>query len=164
MRHCYAGQYPALGTLRDNLKFGRPDALEQEVVQAARDANAWEFIQELPDGLNTKVGERGVNLSGGQRQRIAIARALLRDPRILILDEATSALDYESASLVQEAIERASRGRTTITIAHRLSTIRHVGRVVSLRAGQVVEDGPYEELATKPGDEFAALLAAQSAI
>ncbi len=151
------------GTLRENLRFGRPDASESEIVQAALDANAWDFIQQLPKGLDTPVGERGVSLSGGQRQRIAIARALLRNPRILILDEATSALDYESEALVQEAIERISRGRTTITIAHRLSTIRHVERIIFLRAGKIIEDGSYDSLAGRKDSEFAAMLAAQDA-
>ena len=149
------------GTLLENLRFGRPDATLDEVIAAARQANAWEFIRDLPEGMETKVGERGVSLSGGQRQRIAIARALLRDPRILILDEATSALDYASEAVVQEAIDRLAAGRTTITIAHRLSTVRKVDRIIVLRDGRVVESGTYEELAKRSGSYFEKLLKAQ---
>ena len=148
------------GSLRENLKFARPQAGEQEVVAAAKAANAWQFIEQLPRGLDTLVGERGVSLSGGQRQRIAIARALLRDPRVLILDEATSALDYESEAQVQDALERASRGRTTITIAHRLSTIRTADRIVVLRRGRIVEDGSFDDLAGREGGVFRELLVA----
>jgi ABC-type multidrug transport system fused ATPase/permease subunit len=145
------------GTLLDNIRFGRPSATMNEVQQAAEDANAWQFIEELPDGIETEVGERGVSLSGGQRQRIAIARALLRDPKILIFDEATSALDYESERLVQEAIDRLSTGRTTITIAHRLSTIRNVDRIIVLDHGQKVGEGSWEQLAAEQG-AFKAML------
>ena len=149
------------GTLLDNVRFGRPDATMKEVYEAARNANALEFIEALPDGFDTKVGERGVSLSGGQRQRIAIARALLRDPKILILDEATSALDYESEKLVKEAIERLAHGRTTITIAHRLSTIRSANRIIVLKAGAKVSEGSWEELSSQAGD-FKDLLDAQA--
>lgn len=149
------------GSLLDNIRFGRPDASEREVREAARQANALEFIEQLPEGMETKVGERGVSMSGGQRQRVAIARALLRDPRILILDEATSALDYESEGLVQDALNRLARNRTTITIAHRLSTVRQADRVVVLKHGVMVESGPYRELAEREGGAFHALLAAQ---
>jgi ABC-type multidrug transport system fused ATPase/permease subunit len=145
------------GTLLDNIRFGRPSAALDEVQQAAEDANAWQFIEKLPDGIETEVGERGVSLSGGQRQRIAIARALLRDPKILIFDEATSALDYESERLVQEAIDRLSTGRTTITIAHRLSTIRNVDRIIVLDHGQKVGEGSWEQLAAEQG-AFKAML------
>ncbi|MCZ7590711.1 MAG: ABC transporter ATP-binding protein/permease [Kiritimatiellae bacterium] len=127
------------GTIADNIRFARPEATDEEVRFAAQMANAEEFIVRMPDGFNTKVGERGVMLSGGQRQRLSIARALLRDPRILILDEATSALDYESERLVQEALERLAVGRTVITIAHRLSTIEKADRVIALDHGRIVE-------------------------
>lgn len=149
------------GSLIDNIRFGRPEATMDEVRQAAKDANALEFIESLPDGFETKVGERGVTLSGGQRQRIAIARALLRNPRILIFDEATSALDYESERLVQEAIDRLSKGRTTITIAHRLSTIRHADRIIVLKDGVKTDEGTWEELAAHEG-AFKELLNAQN--
>ena len=148
------------GTLLDNIRFGRPTATKDEVRKAAEDANAWQFIEDLPDGIETEVGERGVTLSGGQRQRIAIARALLRDPKLLIFDEATSALDYESERLVQQAIERLSKGRTTITIAHRLSTIRNSDRIIVLEKGEKVSEGSWDELALQQG-AFRALLDAQ---
>lgn len=130
------------GTIADNIRFARPEATDEEVRFVAHMANAEEFITRLPDGYNTKVGERGVMLSGGQRQRLSIARALLRDPRILILDEATSALDYENERLVQEALERLAVGRTVITIAHRLSTIEKADRVIALNHGHIVERRP----------------------
>lgn len=150
------------GTLLDNIRFGRPEASKAEVEEAARRSNALEFIEALPEGMNTRVGERGVSLSGGQRQRIAIARALLRDPRILILDEATSALDYESEALVQEALENLARDRTTLTIAHRLSTVRHAHRVVVLENGRIIESGTYDELADRPEGTFRAMLSSQT--
>lgn len=149
------------GTIRDNIRFGRPDASDAEVLDAAVAANAMEFIDTLPEGLDTEVGERGVSLSGGQRQRIAISRALLRDPEVLVLDEATSALDYESERLVQGAIDHLAQGRTTITIAHRLSTIRAADRIVVLKDGRIVEQGSWDELAAKSG-AFKDLLNAQS--
>jgi len=149
------------GSLLDNIRFGRPTASFEDVREAALNANALEFIEELPDGLDTKVGERGMSLSGGQRQRIAIARALLRDPKVLILDEATSALDCESERLVQEAFERLAHGRTTITIAHRLSTIRNADRIIVLKKGRKVGEGTWGELASKEGD-FMDLINAQS--
>ncbi len=151
------------GTIMDNIRFGRPEATVEEAWEAAREANALEFIEGLAEGMETRVGERGVALSGGQRQRIAIARALLRDPRILILDEATSALDYESEHRVQEALDRLVRGRTTITIAHRLSTIRNVDRVVVMAAGRIVEVGPPDVLAAKSGGAYRELLAKMEA-
>ena len=150
------------GTILDNIRFGRPEATEAEAVDAAKKANAWEFIAQLPDGLETRVGERGASLSGGQRQRIAIARAILRDPAILVLDEATSALDNESERLVQKALDALAKGRTTITIAHRLSTIRGVDRIVVVESGNVVETGTYNKLSTTPGSKFQTLLEAQS--
>ncbi|NBB78462.1 MAG: ATP-binding cassette domain-containing protein [Verrucomicrobia bacterium] len=149
------------GTILDNIRFGRPTATEEDAREAARHASALEFIEALPEGFQTKVGERGVTLSGGQRQRIAIARALLRDPRILVLDEATSALDYESEKSVQAAIDYLAKGRTTITIAHRLSTIRSADRIVVLKEGQLVAEGSWDELAAQDG-AFKDLLDAQT--
>lgn len=149
------------GSIADNIRFGKPSATLGQIQWAAREANAEEFISKLPNGLETVVGERGVSLSGGQRQRIAIARALLRDPRILILDEATSALDYESEKLVQDALDRLARGRTTITIAHRLSTVRQASHIFVLREGRIIESGSFEELAKRKGGSFSDLLAAQ---
>jgi ABC-type multidrug transport system fused ATPase/permease subunit len=148
------------GTIRENLRFARANATDEEIFRAIRQANAEEFILRLPHGLETKVGERGVSLSGGQRQRLSIARALLRDPRILILDEATSALDYESERLIQEALENLASGRTVLTIAHRLSTIKKADRIVVLDHGRIVEQGSYAELAAANG-YFTSLLAAQ---
>lgn len=139
------------GTVRDNLCYGRPKACEEEMVNAARAANAHEFISALPDGYETVLGERGVNLSGGQRQRLSIARAILKDPRILILDEATSALDTESESLVQSALDRLMRGRTCFIIAHRLSTVRGADRILVLQDGRIVEQGPHEGLLATDG-------------
>jgi len=139
------------GTIMENVRFGKPTATEDEVREAARFANALEFIEELPDGFDTKVGERGVSLSGGQRQRVAIARALLRNPKILILDEATSALDYESEKSVQEAIDYLAKGRTTITIAHRLSTIRSADRILVLKKGELIDQGSWSDLSEHEG-------------
>ena len=139
------------GTIGDNIRYGKMGASDDEVMAAARAANADQFIGELPQGYETEAGERGVKLSGGQRQRIAIARALLKDPRILILDEATSSLDAESEALVQEALERLMEGRTTLVIAHRLSTIRNADRIVVLDDGEVVEQGKHEELLAAGG-------------
>jgi subfamily B ATP-binding cassette protein MsbA len=139
------------GTLRDNIKYGRPSAADAEVVQAAIAANAHDFITEFPDGYETRVGERGTRLSGGQRQRISIARAVLRNPRILILDEATSALDSESEAAIQEALEYLMQGRTTFTIAHRLSTVMNADEIIVLDYGHVVERGTHAELATAGG-------------
>ncbi len=148
------------GTILDNIRFGRPSATEEAVREAARHASALDFIEDLPEGFQTKVGERGVSLSGGQRQRIAIARALLRNPKILILDEATSALDYESEKSVQAAIDYLAKGRTTITIAHRLSTIRSADRIIVLREGECISEGSWDELAEQEG-AFKDLLDAQ---
>jgi ABC-type multidrug transport system fused ATPase/permease subunit len=134
------------GTVRDNIAFGRPDATEDEIVEAAQLANAHEFITGMPMGYDSLVGDRGMTLSGGQRQRIGIARALIRDNPILILDEPTAALDAESEELVIEALERLMAGRTVITIAHRLSTLRHADRIMVVRDGVVAEDGTHEEL------------------
>jgi ATP-binding cassette, subfamily B, bacterial len=149
------------GTIADNIRFARPDATDAEVRDAARQANAEEFIQKLPAGYRTRVGERGATLSGGQRQRLAIARAVLRNPPVLILDEATSALDYESERLIQEALERLSVGRTVITIAHRLSTIASAHWIVVLAEGRIVEEGDFPSLKAR-GGSFARLVAAQN--
>ena len=137
---------------RDNIAYGLENINEQDIWQAAEQAHAVEFIKELPDGLNTVLGDRGVRLSGGQRQRIAIARALLRNPDILILDEATSALDSVTEQLIQESLEKLSQGRTVITIAHRLSTIVKADKVVVLEQGRIVEQGNYQELLAREGE------------
>lgn len=134
------------GTIRENIAYGRPGATEEEITEAARQANAWDFIQSFPDRLDTVVGERGVQLSGGQRQRIAIARAVLKNPRILILDEATSSLDSESERQVQEALEKIMEGRTSLVIAHRLSTVRKADLIIVLNDGRIVEQGTHTDL------------------
>jgi ATP-binding cassette subfamily B protein len=139
------------GTVASNIAFGQKVYDTESVEQAARIANAHDFIMELPQGYDTWVGERGVNLSGGQRQRISIARAVLHNPKILILDEATSALDAESESLVQEALQRLMQGRTVFIIAHRLATIRNSDRIIVLEQGQIVESGTHDELLQKAG-------------
>lgn len=136
------------GTIASNIAYGKPDATREEIELAAEQANALEFINRFPEGLDTLVGERGVKLSGGQRQRIAIARALLKDPRILLLDEATSSLDAESERVVQEALDRLMEGRTSIVIAHRLATVRDVDRIFVIDGGKVVESGTHEELSS----------------
>ena len=138
-------------TIANNLRYGRLDATDAEVRAAAREANALDFIEAMPDGFQTTLGDKGVRLSGGQRQRIAIARALLRDPEILILDEATSALDSISESLVQQSLEQLMDDRTVIAIAHRLSTIENADWVIVLEDGKVVEQGPYAELLGRRG-------------
>ncbi len=139
------------GTIRENLRYGRLDASDVEIEAAARTANAADFIEQLPDGYDTRVGERGVKLSGGQRQRVAIARAILKDPRILLLDEATSSLDSESERLVADALDRLMRNRTTVIIAHRLSTIQRADRIAVLEAGHLVELGTHAELLARDG-------------
>jgi ATP-binding cassette subfamily B protein len=136
---------------RDNLRYGNWDANEDELWQAARDANAEEFLRALPEGLDTYMGEGGARLSGGQRQRIAIARALLRDAPLLLLDEATSALDAESERLVQDALDRLMADRTTIVIAHRLATVRAADRIVVMDQGQIVEEGTHATLSARGG-------------
>ena len=134
------------GTVRENILYGREDATEEEIIEAARQSNAWEFIDSFPEGLDTIVGERGIKLSGGQRQRIAIARAILKNPAVLLLDEATSSLDMESEKVVQEALDRLMEGRTSIIIAHRLSTIKDVDRIYVLDRGKIAEQGTHDQL------------------
>lgn len=134
------------GTIRDNISYGNPDASDEEIQDAAKKANAYQFIQSFPDQFNTEVGDRGIQLSGGQKQRIAIARALLKNPSVLILDEATSALDSESERLVQAALDELMKGRTSIVIAHRLSTIRKADKILVIEHGKVVEEGKHTEL------------------
>lgn len=159
----YVPQEPMLfhRTLRENIMYGKPDATEEEIIEAAARANALEFIEKLPEGFETLVGERGVKLSGGQRQRIAIARAILKDAPVLILDEATSALDSESEKLIQEALAELMKNRTSIVIAHRLSTISKLDRVIVMDDGKIVEDGTHETLIEKKG-QYARLWAHQS--
>ena len=130
----------------ENLKYGRPNATEAEVFAAAKAANAAEFIEQLPDGYQSFLGEQGVKLSGGQKQRLAIARAILRDPKILLLDEATSALDAQSEYYVQQALDELMKGRTTFVIAHRLATVRHVDRIAVFDEGKLVDVGSHDEL------------------
>lgn len=139
------------GSVLENIRFARHNASDEEIREAARLANAEDFILGLANGYETPLGERGVNLSGGQRQRLSIARAILRNPRVLILDEATSALDYESERLIQEALDRLAKSRTVITIAHRLSTIRNADRIVVLRKGKMMEEGTFEDLSNGGG-------------
>jgi subfamily B ATP-binding cassette protein MsbA len=140
------------GTLRENIAYGRLGAPVEDIIAAAKMANAWEFIEKLPQGLETVIGERGTRLSGGQRQRIAIARAVLRDPRILILDEATSSLDTQSEALVQDALQRLVKHRTTLVIAHRLSTIRNADKILVIKDGHVVEGpAPHAQLLAEGG-------------
>lgn len=139
------------GTIKDNILYGRPDATDADIIEAANRSFSMEFISKFPEGLDTIVGERGVKLSGGQRQRIAIARAILKDPALLILDEATSSLDAESEKLVQAALEELMKGRTSIIIAHRLATIKNVNTIYVLDSGKIVEQGTHEELLIKDG-------------
>jgi ATP-binding cassette subfamily B protein len=139
------------GTVRENVSFGRPEATEDEIRDAARAVGADDFIMALEHGYDTEVGERGVQLSAGQRQLIAFARALVADPRILVLDEATSNVDVHTESLIEEGLRRLVAGRTSIVIAHRLSTIRHAGRILVMEYGQIVEQGTHEELLAAEG-------------
>lgn len=145
-------QEPALfsTTIYENIKYGKEEASEIEILKAARAANAHRFISRMPEGYQTNVGDRGVQLSGGQKQRVAIARAILKNPSILLLDEATSALDTESEKLVQEALDNLMEGRTTVVVAHRLSTIRNADTIAVLQQGKVVEIGSHEQLTRKP--------------
>ncbi|WP_151703831.1 ABC transporter ATP-binding protein [Nitrincola alkalilacustris] len=139
------------GTIRDNIAYGRPDASDEQIIDAARSAEAWEFITRLPEGLNTAVGERGVRLSGGQRQRLSLARALLKDPAILILDEATSAVDNETEAAIQRSLRHIAHQRTVIMIAHRLSTIVHADNIVVIHQGELIEQGNHEQLIAAGG-------------
>jgi ABC-type multidrug transport system fused ATPase/permease subunit len=149
-------QEPALfsGTVRENIAYARADATDAEIDAAARAAHATEFIERLPERMNTRVGERGVKLSGGQRQRIALARVFLKNPAVVILDEATSSLDTESEQLVEQAMEELLRSRSTLIIAHRLSTVRRADRVIVLEGGVIVEEGSHEELIATGGLYF----------
>lgn len=142
------------GTIRENIEYGKPGATDLEIQNAAKMANAFEFIQKFPEGLETVVGERGVQLSGGQRQRIAIARAVLKDPSVLVLDEATSSLDSESEKLVQDALEKLMEGRTSLVIAHRLSTIRNADAILVLQDGELIESGTHNELMAKSDSRY----------
>ena len=160
----YVSQAPYLfeGTVRDNIRYGRPDASEAEIIEAARLAHAHEFIERMPRGYDTPVGENGVTLSGGQRQRLSIARAIVRQAPILLLDEATSALDTESEALVQEALDTVMKDRTTIVIAHRLSTVVKADHIVVLEAGRVVEEGSHARLLESPVGVYARFYSLQA--
>ncbi|MGI6544271.1 MAG: ABC transporter transmembrane domain-containing protein [Limnochordia bacterium] len=150
------------GTIAANIAYGKPDASRQEIIAAAKAANAHEFIIRFPDGYDTQVGERGARLSGGERQRLAIARAILKDPKILILDEATASVDTETEAKIQEALERLIHGRTTFAIAHRLSTLRNANRLFILEHGEIAEMGTHDELINKPDGIYARLVNIQS--
>lgn len=156
-------QEPTLfaSSIFDNIAYGKDGATEAEVIEAARAANVHSFVSALPEGYKTPVGERGVQLSGGQKQRIAIARAVLKDPAILLLDEATSALDAESECVLQEALERLMRGRTTVVVAHRLSTIRGVDCIGVIQDGRIVEQGSHADLVSRPDGAYSRLLQLQ---
>ena len=147
------------GTVFDNIRYASPDADERRVIEAAKMANAHEFITKLPDGYDTYVGEKGYTLSGGERQRIAIARAILHDPRLLILDEATSSLDTETEYQIQEALGRLIKGRTTFAIAHRLSTLREADRIVVIDKHRIAEVGSHNELMRKKGIYYGLVMA-----
>ena len=138
-------------TVKNNLLIGKEDATEAEIIEALKVANAWEFVKELPKGIETNIGDSGNKLSGGQKQRLSIARAVLKNPPIMILDEATSALDTESERLVQSALENMMKNRTSIVIAHRLSTIQNSDAIVVMQKGRIVEQGTHEELIAKNG-------------
>jgi len=149
------------GTIRENIAYGKTNATEAEIITAAQKANAWNFIDSFPEKLDTIVGERGIKISGGQKQRLAIARAILRDPKILILDEATSALDSESELLVKEALDELMKNRTTFIIAHRLSTIREADEILVINKGKIVEQGTHDDLSDMEGGIYSNLLRLQ---
>ena len=151
------------GSIRDNIRYAKPFATNEEVINAARMANAHDFIMRLPQGYNTIVGEKGYSLSGGERQRIAIARALIHNPKILILDEATAALDTETEKLIQDAINKLTDGRTTLAIAHRLSTLRNANRIIVLDHGKLAEYGTHTELLEKKGIYYGLVMAQKRA-
>jgi len=150
------------GTVAENIAYGRPDATREEIIEAAKAANAHRFIIRFPDGYDTEVGEHGARLSGGEKQRISIARAILNNPRILILDEATSAVDTETEQLIQEALDRVMKGRTVFAIAHRLSTLKNANKLVVLDKGEIVEMGTHEELLAKPDGVYRRLVKIQT--
>lgn len=158
------GQEPILfsTTIFENIRYGKPDATENEIQMAAQDAGAHDFINELPHGYNTMVGEKGSQLSGGQKQRIAIARALVQNPLLLLLDEATSALDYQTEKYIQKTLDLACKGRTTIVVSHRLSAIRKAHRIFFINKGRVVEDGTYDELIEAKGQFYEMMRTDQS--
>ena len=143
--------YLFAGSIMDNIRYGRPDATDEEVVRAAKNANAHEFIISFPEGYDTDIGQRGVKLSGGQKQRLSIARVFLKNPEVLIFDEATSALDNESEKVVQQSMENLAENRTTFVIAHRLSTIRNAQRILVMTETGIAEEGTHEELIEKKG-------------
>lgn len=149
------------GTIRENIAYGKPGASDADIIEAAKKANAYDFISSFPEGLDTKVGERGIKLSGGQKQRVAIARAILKDPSVLVLDEATSSLDAESEVLVQQALDELMKNRTSIVIAHRLSTIRKADRIFVLNEGRIIETGSHDELVQNPDGLYNHLLKLQ---
>ena len=149
-------------SLRDNIRYGRPDASDEEVIEAAKKAHCHEFIASLAEGYDTHVGERGVKLSGGERQRVAIARAILKNAPILILDEATSALDSESEALIQDALRVLMEGKTVIVIAHRLSTIMTMDRIIVIEGGEIAAEGTHDELVTHTGGLYQKLWSIQA--
>ena len=143
--------YLFVGTVFDNIRYGKPDATREEVIEAAKNANAHEFIMSLPNGYDTDIGQRGIKLSGGQKQRLSIARVFLKNPPILIFDEATSALDNESEKVVQDSLEKLAKNRTTFVIAHRLSTIKNAEKIIVLSEDGIEESGTHEELIARKG-------------
>lgn len=156
-------QEPALfaTSIYENILYGREDASDSEVIEAAKLANAHSFISALPDGYSTKVGERGVQLSGGQKQRVAIARAVLKNPEILLLDEATSALDVESERVVQQALDRLMKDRTTVVVAHRLSTVRNADEISVIQGGKIIERGSHSSLVENKDGAYFKLISLQ---
>ena len=149
------------GTIKDNIRLGKLDATDDEIVEALKVANAYEFVKDLPSGIETNIGDSGNKLSGGQKQRLSIARAVLKNPPIMILDEATSALDTESEKFVQVALENMMQNRTSVVIAHRLSTIQKADVIVVMQKGEIVEQGNHDELIAKDG-MYARLVSMQS--